>query len=178
MTDFPRIPNTPGLTWRRRRILMDDGTRRSGWEGRWRPRTDLVTRGYSPTPLRLWMGIAPSEVEAQWISARCIVLQDKMLIWANGGGHATNKTNRVHMPGHVYFMTDDVEIKIGYSGSPIIRRKRLKQERGREVRILRAISGTPDDEKALHKRFKHLRTTGEWFRPESELMEFIQSLVA
>jgi hypothetical protein len=85
MNDFPRIPNTPGLTWRRRRILLDNGERRSGWEGRWRPRTDLVTRGYPPTPIRLWMGIEPSEVEAQWISDRCVVLQDEMLIWANGG---------------------------------------------------------------------------------------------
>src|SRR5262245_12121163 len=85
MTDFPRIENTPGLTWRRRRILLEGGGMRSGWEARWRPRTDLVTRGYSPTVYRLWLGIEPSQVEKDWISDRCVALQDEMLVWANGG---------------------------------------------------------------------------------------------
>lgn len=78
MTDVPRpiIEDAPGLTWR---------PCRQGWEARWRPRTDLVTRGYPPTPIRLWFGAEPSPVEKEWISDRCNMLQSEMLVWARGG---------------------------------------------------------------------------------------------
>jgi hypothetical protein len=136
----------------------------------------LIQRGYPKTTSTLWAGWELGADDALRIQRQSRELQDRMLLWGHGGGLTADKTNRVHMPGDVYFMTDDIEIKIGYSGSPIIRSKSLKKERGREVRIIHAIPGTIDDEKALHRRFKHLQTTGEWFRPELELLEFIQLL--
>lgn len=72
----PTIENAPGLAWR---------PCKRGWEARWRPREDLVKRGYPPKPARLWAGVHPSEAERGWISDRCNALQTEMLIWGRGG---------------------------------------------------------------------------------------------
>lgn len=72
----PKIADAPGLTWR---------ARKNGWEARWRPRTDLVKRGYPSSPERLWIGHDPTEAQRAWISDRCRRLQNEMLVWARGG---------------------------------------------------------------------------------------------
>jgi hypothetical protein len=77
MADRPKIENAPGLTWRQRQ---------SGeWEARWRPRIDLVARGYRRTPQRLWVGSEVTQVDREWISDRCQALQAEMLTWGRGG---------------------------------------------------------------------------------------------
>lgn len=78
MTERPKIDNAPGLTWR----LLN-----SGWEARWRPRTDLVKRGYAKTVVSLWGPSfePPTEAEASYVSDRCNVYQGDMLGWARGG---------------------------------------------------------------------------------------------
>lgn len=75
-TDRPRIDNAPGLTWRR---LL------GGWEARWRPRTDLVKRGYPAMPWKLWVGWELTDGARRFISDSCISLQDRMLVWGRGG---------------------------------------------------------------------------------------------
>lgn len=72
----PAVDNAPGLRWR---------PCRAGWQAFWRPRTDLTKRGYSASPTRLWVGVEPTDIERQWISDRCNVLQDEMLLWGRGG---------------------------------------------------------------------------------------------
>lgn len=76
MPKRPKIENTPGLTWRCRKDV---------WEARWRPRFDLVKRGYPPTPVPLWKGTEPTAADVQWMSDRCNVLQAEMLTWGRGG---------------------------------------------------------------------------------------------
>lgn len=76
MTARPTVDNAPGLIWR---------PCKAGWEARWRARYDLIKRGYPATPQRLWKGQEPTELERQWISDRCHVLQDEMLLWGRGG---------------------------------------------------------------------------------------------
>lgn len=78
MNERPKIDNAPGLTWR----LLN-----SGWEGRWRPRTDLVKRGYPKSVVSLWGPSfePPTETEAAYVSDRCNTYQKDMLAWARGG---------------------------------------------------------------------------------------------
>lgn len=76
MPKRPKILNTPGLTWR---------SRSGVWEARWRPRFDLVKRGYPATPVPLWKGTEPTATDVQWMSDRCNVLQAEMLTWGRGG---------------------------------------------------------------------------------------------
>jgi hypothetical protein len=76
MANRPVIENAPGLTWR---------PCKEGWEARWRPRADLVARGYPPTPRRLWAGTEPTDAERAHISDQCRDYQADMLVFGRGG---------------------------------------------------------------------------------------------
>lgn len=79
-----------------------------------------------------------------------------------------------YMLGEVYFVTDGELIKIGYSGSAKVRMKALKSAAGKDLRLLKVVPGTRDDESRFHKLFQHLRVHGEWFRRDPELLAFIE----
>lgn len=71
----PTVQDAPGCTW------MPSGY---GWEARWRPRTDLVRRGYPGQTSRLWKGTELTDKDRGWISESCNRLQTDMLGWARG----------------------------------------------------------------------------------------------
>ena len=77
-------------------------------------------------------------------------------------------------PGKVYFIRKDGLIKIGWSQSP---RKRFYVLQPDEV--LHITEGTMEDEHALHARFAHCLDRGaEWFRPEADLLAYIEGIKA
>ena len=60
--------------------------------------------------------------------------------------------------------------KIGHSNEV---HKRLDYIRARlwdDLRLIRLLAGTPDDERALHRRFRHLHIRFEWFQYSDALM--------
>lgn len=71
----PIVQDAPGCTW------MPSG---HGWEARWRPRTDLVRRGYPGQTFRLWKGTELTDKDRAWISDSCNRSQAEMLGWARG----------------------------------------------------------------------------------------------
>lgn len=71
----PTVQDAPGCTW------MPSG---SGWEARWRPRTDLIRKGYSERTHRLWKGTELTDKDRGWISESCNRLQADMIGWARG----------------------------------------------------------------------------------------------
>lgn len=71
----PIVHDAPGCTW------MPSGY---GWEARWRPRTDLVRKGYPGQTSRLWKGTELTDKDRGWISESCNRLQTDMLGWARG----------------------------------------------------------------------------------------------
>jgi hypothetical protein len=78
--------------------------------------------------------------------------------------------------GEVYFISDGDLIKIGWSGAPEVRRQALEVRCKTPLRLLGAVAGHMDDERAIHERFAHLRRHGEWFRPDPELDAFIAAI--
>jgi hypothetical protein len=66
----PVIPDAPGLVWKR---LKD------GWQANWKPRPDILKRGYPTKRIRLALEEKFSPVQKRWISERCMCLQDDML---------------------------------------------------------------------------------------------------
>lgn len=79
MINRPEIPNAPGLTWRRRS---------TGWEARWRPRYDLVERGFDAKSQRLAFFVDGDPVESGaivFVQSVCERLQTEMLVWSRGG---------------------------------------------------------------------------------------------
>jgi hypothetical protein len=80
--------------------------------------------------------------------------------------------------GYVYFIlnTETGHIKVGYSIDPEQRLEDLQAANSSILKIIKTIEGTVGLERQIHKRFKHLRLHGEWFRAAPELMKYIRSL--
>lgn len=74
-----KIADAPGLTWK----LL-----RTGFEARWRARTDLVEAGFTPKSVRLWRGESPDAVPdaaaVQFLQSYCQRLQAEMLVFGRG----------------------------------------------------------------------------------------------
>jgi hypothetical protein len=79
-------------------------------------------------------------------------------------------------PESVYFIRagEDGPVKIGKAWDVIRRLNGLQAACWVELRLL--ATSQELTERAMHERFAHLRIRGEWFRAESELLEFIKPL--
>lgn len=82
----------------------------------------------------------------------------------------------VVLPEWTYFIRDAEGIKIGRSMSPQARMRDLQAGNGSKMELLLAVPYSQLSEPDAHRKFKHLRTHREWFRPEPELLQFIESL--
>lgn len=73
-------------------------------------------------------------------------------------------------PGFVYLISDGTAYKIGYSVNPEKRVAELQTGNPRLLRLVKKMSGTEADEKALHQKFIQYNLLQEWFRPMSEIL--------
>ncbi len=162
----PRIENAPGLTWK---------PRKNAWEARWQARTDIVKPGYLPKSFHVWRGVAPSDSDANGISQKCRELQTDMLTWSNAPEDARPEMTFADK-GCVYFITDGVAIKIGYTTYFDNRFRQLQAANHVKLEILAVLPGKHEDEKAFHRRFSHLRIRGEWFARTIELQNFVNEI--
>lgn len=71
----------------------------------------------------------------------------------------------------VYFMRVGNRVKIGYTTNLRLRRATLMPEE-----LMATESGGPAREAELHTQFAAYRTSGEWFRLEGELADYIDQL--
>ena len=82
--------------------------------------------------------------------------------------------------GFIYFVQEQelLRIKIGFtSGSPLRRVHKLRNASSQRLEIIGIEVGSIDYEKKLHRRFSHMRERNEWFRPERELIEYVNDLL-
>jgi hypothetical protein len=77
MSDYPKIENAPGLTWRRLKTKM---------EARWMAAQHLRERGYRPSVVRVWAGKSDEMTAhaADHIADTCQRMQADMLAWGRG----------------------------------------------------------------------------------------------
>lgn len=75
---------------------------------------------------------------------------------------------------YIYFVSDGTAIKIGQASNIIKRIGAMQTSHVKPLKLLASVQGHSSIEKHLHMRFRHLRITGEWFKAEPELMEFIE----
>jgi|GEM_PF-1618755 len=82
----------------------------------------------------------------------------------------------------IYFIQsggDDGPIKIGLTERDLCKRvKELQTASPYPLTLLAAAHGTAVEEIVLHNKFKHLQMEGEWFKPEKELIEYVESIPA
>lgn len=79
------------------------------------------------------------------------------------------------MRGEIYIarMASSGSIKIGFTTDLATRVSNLWYMVPGGVTVLTSFLGTPDAEAFLHKKFSHLRISGEWFEPADEILEFV-----
>lgn len=75
MSDHPKIEDAPGLVWK---------PRKEGWVAYWQARSEIVKTGFSPSTVRLWEGIEPSEMDNIHLATQCKRLQADMVLWSKG----------------------------------------------------------------------------------------------
>lgn len=75
--------------------------------------------------------------------------------------------------GRVYFLGNEVAVKIGFSARPDLRVRRLQTGSPVELRLLCVFRGTKDDERALHALFDAQRLHGEWFKLDPQIVLFM-----
>lgn len=78
--------------------------------------------------------------------------------------------------GWVYFLRAGDLIKIGHSQEPRGRLATLRGASPLKLDLLHIEPGPVSKERALHRRFKRLRSHGEWFRAEHDLLAYIDLL--
>lgn len=67
-------------------------------------------------------------------------------------------------------------IKIGTAVNIAMRLSTLQVACPEELRVILTVDGGEYAEERLHARFSELRIRGEWFRPASELLEFVERI--
>ena len=67
-------------------------------------------------------------------------------------------------------------IKIGYSDNPKKRICSIQTASPESLILLAVLGGKRELEQAIHLRFHYLRESGEWFKAEDELFEWIHAV--
>lgn len=75
----------------------------------------------------------------------------------------------------IYFIQrgHDGPIKIGRGDNPKKRLRQLQTASPEPLNLLGEVCGSMEFETWLHRKFRHLNISGEWFKPDSELVEYI-----
>jgi hypothetical protein len=74
----------------------------------------------------------------------------------------------------VYFVQSGRRIKIGFTENLAARLGALKTSSSYPLKLLGAVRGGFDLERAIHKRLANYRTSGEWFRSSAEVLEVVR----
>jgi hypothetical protein len=73
----------------------------------------------------------------------------------------------------IYFIETVGMVKIGHSTNPKRRLAMLATGCPTHCSLIGVTNGGPEEEKALHERFAHLRVRGEWFNLFPEITSFL-----
>lgn len=103
---------------------------------------------------------------------------DKEYEYKNIDDNLKKIINSKKATGYVYFIQGlcGGAIKIGYSKNPTSRLKELQTGYPDTLTILYMLRGSGQVENFLHNKFEHLRLKGEWFKPDKDLIKYINEL--
>ena len=77
----------------------------------------------------------------------------------------------------IYFIRgkESGNIKIGYSATPEKRKSNLQTSHYEELEFIGLMGGSLEDEAKIHETLARFNIRGEWYRPSSEVLEFVES---
>jgi hypothetical protein len=77
---------------------------------------------------------------------------------------------------YVYFVRAGNKVKIGRTTDPGRHVRALQTAHHEDLALVLTIPAHAALEGAIHRRFQHLKTRGEWFRVEADLVAFIEAV--
>ena len=165
--DSDTVPGTPGLLTLKEFAALSGAKR--GTLGRWVTEgMPFVVGPVHPKTGRPISLISPAAANA-WIAER-------------RRKRRFGPTPTMNRRSFVYFAHEPSTglVKIGFSSNPTRRVMELGSpcRGGHRLTLLASFPGDKPRELELHRKFAHLRTSGEWFRAEPELLDFVASLKA
>lgn len=88
------------------------------------------------------------------------------------------RINRGDISGFIYFLLaeESNRVKIGYSIDPNLRLDTLQTGCPDELKLLKLVPGTQEQETECHKKWSGLRVRGEWFHASKPLLDWIDSI--
>lgn len=86
---------------------------------------------------------------------------------------SSRRRNALPTADTVYFISNGTHIKIGKTWNVTARIKALQTASSNKLTLLGIVPISEYPEEQLHKKFSHLNSSGEWFFPEDELLQFI-----
>lgn len=129
-----------------------------------------------------------AELEAELNKSRDEVSKELLSEWSERRQAVEAKAQEARYErSRVYFMRCGKFIKIGTSTNVHDRLAAIQKSGGvlmpsgleyQHTELVTVIHGDLHREKGLHKKFAHLRHTGEWFTETPELTEYIEGLAA
>jgi hypothetical protein len=82
----------------------------------------------------------------------------------------------LELVGYTYFIRAGASIKIGSAANFKSRFQSLQTAHERPLEVLAVVPASVAPEYETHQQFAHLRTRGEWFRADRELLQFIERI--
>lgn len=76
--------------------------------------------------------------------------------------------------GYVYFIEVMGKVKIGFAVDVAVRLQIMQSGCPERYTLLHVVRGSLADEKAFHRRFRHLHYFNEWFRLEGDLAKYLE----
>ena len=76
----------------------------------------------------------------------------------------------------LYFIKQGEHVKIGYTDKIRTRLSSLQSANPNKLEVVGLIEGEYKDELEHHNKFKHLSSSGEWFKYDADLCDYIAKL--
>jgi|SRR5262245_3906834 len=109
------------------------------------------------------------------------VYRDRMMELAEGAYQARTTAHRVPRPRadgtgwtYIYFLSDGELVKIGRAVNVIARLRAMQTSHPKPLTVLATMLAHIKFEEVIQRKFRHLRVTREWFRPNADMHDFIR----
>jgi hypothetical protein len=106
------------------------------------------------------------------------VYRDRMMQLAEAAHGASHRLYRPRADGtgwtYIYFVSDGELVKIGRAVNIVARLRAMQTSHPKPLTVLATMLAHVKFEGIIQQKFRYLRVTREWFRPDADMNDFIQ----
>lgn len=129
-----------------------------------------LVNGISESTFYRWIQRG-KEGESPYFEFRERINQSKKLLFDYNVNKTQHEINAKTERTNTYFISDGEFVKIGISKDPQLRLSYIQTHYPKIVHIVKLFPY--NCERKLHRRFKHLKVNGEWFKFDKEIADYL-----